>query len=239
MASPAQRHRERELARKIGAASGVGQVLASGAIYDQFLAKLITDMRRLKDIQSTERKIEVKKDLVQEYDSYIDGVLLGSSGAQDEVVSTLCVWNIDAGRFARALEIGAYLLTHGIKLPQRYKRDLPTTLIDEVADSLLGGTAADPKTAFEVADTTERLTHDHDAPDQARAKLFKVMGHAMLALSGVEAATDAPMSDAARLYAERALESFERAIQLNPQVGVKKQIEVLLRRLKNQAENSG
>jgi hypothetical protein len=235
MASPAQRHRERELARARGAATEAGLVVASGAIYDQYLAKLITDMRRLKDIQSTERKIEAKTTIVPEYDDYIDGVLLGGSGAQDEVLATLCIWNIDAGRFARALEIGAYLLTHGIKLPQRYKRDLHTALIDEVADALLLGKVEDPKIAFEIADATDRLTQKFDAPDQARAKLFKVMGGALLSLS----CPGVTETETTLLYAQRALEAFERAVQLFPKVGIKKEIEGLQRRLKNNAGSPG
>lgn len=237
MASPAQRHRERELARKLGATSEAGLLVASGAIYDQFMAKLVIDRRRLHDIQSTERKIEAKTGLVLEYDDYIDGVLKGGTGAQDEVLSTLCIWNIDAGRFARGLEIGAYLLTHGIKLPERYKRSLHTALIDEVADAMLAGKEPDPKKAFEIADTTERLTSSFDAPDQARAKLFKVMGLALTALSLPDGQD--PQTDSTIDYAKRALESFERALKLFSKVGVKKEIEVLQRRLKNYAGNPG
>jgi hypothetical protein len=233
MRSPAQRHRERELAKLIAGSAQAGKVLASGTIYDQMLAKLLTDMRRLKDIQSIERKIEVKATLVAEYDDYIDGVLLGGSGAQDEVVATLCVWNIDVGRFARALEIGAYLIAHGVQLPVRYTRNVQTTLIDEIGGALLAGKVSDSKLMYEIADTTERLTHGHDAPDQARAKLHKAMGMALLQLCGDD------LTENTKAYAERALAQFTRATELNPAAGVKKQIERLQSRLNSFAGSAG
>lgn len=233
MRSPAHRHRERELAKQAAGLPQAGQLVASGTIYDQMLAKLVTDMRRLKDLQSVERKIEVKATLVAEYDDYIDGVLQGNSGAQDEVVATLGVWNIDAGRFARAMEIGAYLLTHRLVLPARYTRNVQTTLIDEIGGALLAGKVEDAKHMYEIADATERLTHDHDAPDQARAKLHKAMGLALQKLSEDAQALNA------RSYAERALSHFVRATELNPSAGVKKQIERLQARLKDSAGTAG
>ncbi|MNW20429.1 hypothetical protein D3C71_2208280 [compost metagenome] len=66
------------------------------------------------------------------------------------------------------------------------------------------------------------------------------MGSALMALSEVAAVLpDASGQAGAGLYDQRALEALQRAMQLNPQAGVKKQIEILQRRVKNQAENPG
>jgi len=45
--------------------------------------KLDDDRRRLKDIQSTERKIDVKREILPDYDDYVAGVLAGNAGVQD------------------------------------------------------------------------------------------------------------------------------------------------------------
>jgi hypothetical protein len=118
-------------------------------------------------------------------------------------------------------------------LPARYSRNVQTTLIDEIGGALLAGKVEDAKLMYEIADTTERLTHDHDAPDQARAKLHKAMGLALQKLSEDGQAPNA------RAYAERALAHFIRATELNASVGVKKQIERLQTRLKDSAGSAG
>ena len=65
--SPALRHRARMLAeRTAGAAEPLG--VTTGNAYDLMLYKLADDRRRLKSIQSVERKIEVKTTLLPDYD---------------------------------------------------------------------------------------------------------------------------------------------------------------------------
>ena len=106
-----------------------------GTAYELQLAQLHQHRLRLKDFQSVEKKIEAKRAMLPEYDPYVDGVLQARPGTQDDVMATVLVWHIDAGNYARALEIAEYALASGIKPPDQYNRNLPTIVQDEVAEA--------------------------------------------------------------------------------------------------------
>lgn len=192
------------------------------------LAQLHAHLRTLKSIQSVERKIDAKRTMLGDFDNYVDGVLEADAGAQDPVVTTLLVWHLDVGNWRQGLQLADYCLRHGLQLPDQYQRDLPTLLLDEVSEAAIAGklAGADALTALAQVDL---LTQDKDAPDQARAKLFKAIGWAAI---GKTATHDV---DAKQLHLEQvqiALPRLQRAIELHAQVGVKKDVERLERRLK-------
>ncbi|MET0322546.1 MAG: phage terminase small subunit, partial [Duganella sp.] len=190
--------------------------MAGASIYELMLVKLHADRRRLKDILSVERKIDVKRELLAEYDAYVDGALVGGRGAQDEVLTNIMVWRIDVGDFAGAMRIGAYALQHGLTMPDQYERTLATVLAEEVAEAALHALKVDPNANVETHQLLEvaTLTDQHDMPDQVRAKLHKAMGYSLLAKDPT----------ASLRYLERALELFDR-------VGVKQDIARLQKQL--------
>lgn len=228
--TPAQRHYARVTAARSSAQASPNGAL-TGSAYELMLAKLADDRRRLKAIQSVERKIEVKRELLPEYDAWIDGALSGGKGAQDDVLATLLVWLIDVGNYERALEIAKYAIAHKLTLPDQYTRDIPTMLIDEFSGAYLNGKLAEnPEQAIAVLSNVGVLTDGADVPDQARAKLHKALGYALLAFVDL-ADKDAIVPTMLR-YAEGAMNNLQRALQLFEHVGVKKDIERLERRLK-------
>lgn len=226
MASPAQLHRMRVLAAKTSAASE-GAPVVVGGIYGQMMAKLTLDARRLHDIQSVERKISVKRELLPEYQAYITGVLEGDSGQPDEVVATLMLWHIDAGLFERGLEIAAYVMRHDLPLPERLKRNAATLLLDEVAGAVAGGAVADADASMAILQRVAVLVDGHDAPDQARAKLHFALGKTLALQAG-------DTLDGQRLeMARAAVAQLKRAVDLFSGIGAKKLIEQLERKIKN------
>lgn len=231
--SPALRHRARMLAeRTAGAAAPQG--VTTGTAYEMMLYKLADDRRRLKSIQSVERKIEIKATLLPDYAQWIDGVLAGGKGAQDDVFATLLVWHIDTGEYERALVMAAYALEHKFTLPDGYSRDIATLMLDEFAEGYLHGKlASDPQHAAQVLGTVEHLTAASDAPDQARAKLHKAIGLAMIAV--LDQADDTNIAPALVAQAETAMGQLKRARALSESCGVKKDMERLERRLKRAA----
>ena len=231
--SPALRHRARMLAeRTAGAAAPQG--VTTGTAYELMLYKLADDRRRLKSIQSVERKIEVKATLLPDYAQWIDGVLAGGKGAQDDVFATLLVWHIDTGEYARALVMAEYALAHKFTLPDTYSRDIATLMLDEFAEGFLHGKlASDPQHAAQVLGTVERLTAASDAPDQARAKLHKAIGLALIAV--LDQADDTDIAPALVAQAETAMAQLKRARALSESCGVKKDMEKLERRIKRAA----
>lgn len=230
--TPAQRHRMRVLVlQQTAQAQGVdAHGATTGTAYELQLAQLHQHRLRLKELQSVEKKIEAKRAILPEYDTYIDGVLEARPGTQDEVLATALIWHIDAGNYQRALQLAEYAIASGMTPPDRYNRDLPTIVQDEVAEAILTGrlTGAD---AIDVAATAMQITRDADTPDQAKAKLYKAAGWAHLRKT---ASHDVNMKERSIKACAAALPLLQRALQLDPRTGVKKDIERLERRLAKQ-----
>lgn len=229
--SPVMRAKLRSQARQVAAADPHGGPASTDA-HQLVLAQLVEHRRRLKDIQSVERKIEAKRAFLPVYDPWIDGTLAGGTGGQDPIVTTVLVWHIDAGNYERALQIARYAVRHQLDLPDQYERSLAVALIDEFGGAALSGKMSSAQ-AREILPQVARLTDDHDAPDQARAKLHKAFGYALLDKTGP---ADVDVDKVNLEDARDALTHLTRALELWDQVGVKKDIERLARRLKNAGE---
>ncbi|UCV02285.1 phage terminase small subunit [Dechloromonas denitrificans] len=217
--SHAKAHFMRTSAAAIGLAEASPDPVRANA-YELMLAKLAQDKRRLHDLQSIERRAEVKTQLLPDYQPWIDGVLEGESGQQDDVLMTVFVWAIDIGNFATALKIGAYAIEHNLVMPDQYKRDVPCVLAEEIADQSLKALAVEQPADLSAIEQTMQLTDGRDMPDQVRAKLQKALGYAQRAAGNLVAARDA----------------LTRALELHDKVGVKKDIERLDTLIKNSAE---
>lgn len=216
--SPAQRHFVSQQAKvEASKAAETGIDMAHANQYELMLMQLLEHKRRLKAIQSIESKIELKKELVGEYDAYIDGVISSGASVQDDVIVTLLLWNIDAGNFSRALTIAEYVLASGMQTSEQHRRDVATIVAEEIADN------AAKKDGLPVSLDNlvgaESLTADHDMPDEVRAKLHKALGTKL---------HEEGLLDSALLH-------LNRALQLHDKCGVKKLIEQIERE-KKQAE---
>ncbi len=216
--SPAMKHRQRVLAARTAAASADTES-AAATVYEQVRMALAKAKMRLKAVQSIERKIELKAQLLPEFDSWVDGVLAGNTGAVDDVLTTVMVWRIDVGDLTGALPLAQYVLRHGLAMPDQYQRTAACLIAEEYADTaeklMAKGEAVDANLLASVLD----MVAEHDMPDEVRGKLHRAFGAAL---------------DAASVFAE-ALAAYERASALNPKAGVKKRIEQLQRLIKNAA----
>jgi len=157
--SPARQHRLRIQAEQ-AAREGGSVRHASG--YDLMLLQLAEDRRRLKGIQSTVKKAEIKVDLLPKYAAWAEGVLAAGGAQQDDVLMYVMLWRIDAGDYAGALEIGRHALRHGWVMPLG-NRNVQTVLAEEMADAaqsaLLAATGFDADLLLQ----TLELTTDQDA----------------------------------------------------------------------------
>lgn len=214
MTSPARAHRLRVEA-ELSAREGGHQQALSG--YNQMLLQLSEDMRRLKGIQSTERKAELKRDMLPKYVPWVAGILAGDGSRQDDVVMNVLIWRIDAGDYYGALEVGRHALKHGWVLPARYNRTTATAIAEEFADAAQRAFVA--KQPFSAALLTQalELVDPHDMPDQSRARLHKSLGYALRENE----------------QAMAAMNHLNRALELDNRCGVKKDIEQLARQLRN------
>ena len=227
MTTPARHHQMRVLAEQAALATpNGGQV--EGSAYELMLAQLYEHRRTLKAIQSVERKIEAKRTMLADFDAWIDGALAGGQGGQDLVLTSVMVWHLDVGNWTRGLQIAEYVLQHGLALPDQYNRDMATLLIDETSTAALAGSLTGPD-ALVVLARVDQMTAGRDAPDQARAKLHKAIGYALM---GKTPTTEPDITTLDMALARRAMDQLQRAHQLFGQVGVKKDMERLERRLK-------
>lgn len=241
--TPAQRHRARVLAAQAQAQSPYG-IEVQGSEYELMLAKLATDKRTLKGIESIQLKCRTKAALLPEYLPWIEGALTNGQGAKDMVLTTVMVWAIDAGAYGLALRMAAYAMQHKLPLPDQYHRGTAALLMDEFSDAYLRGQWTPVRPGTDDAGQTvmlhdgthpaehltavDGLTQGMDAPDQARAKLYKATAYAML--GKVQTAEEAALDDipAETLGAVHAL--LAQALQLDAQSGVKKDIERIERK---------
>lgn len=220
MQSPARRHFERHTAAAQGSQDPVQARLAANQ-YELMLAKLDEDRRRLHAIQSTERKIEVKRELLPDYAAWVDGVIEAATGQQDDVLMTIMLWRIDTGDFAGALQIGRYAIENDLTMPDRFKRDVACLLAEEIADTALRADADTQAGYVTALAECIAITAEADMPDEVRAKLYKAYGYALS-----QGNDDIPPD------LEGALAALNRALQLHDKVGVKKDIEQIERELK-------
>ncbi|MBT0961654.1 phage terminase small subunit [Denitromonas iodatirespirans] len=219
--SPARAHMQHHVAAARASADDgtiADRALATG--YELMLAQLGEHKRRLRDIKSNEAKAEAKAKLLPEYDAYIAAALATDAGGQDDVLSTLMVWHIDAGNYAQAIKIGAYVIRHGLAMPDQYKRDPAGALVEETADAALKAKAAGEPFDVSLLVTLVVMTEPCDMHDEIRAKLHKAIGLTL--------ATD----DADQIDLEAAVKHLTRALELHDKSGVKRDIELIQRRIK-------
>ncbi|MGO1303321.1 MAG: phage terminase small subunit [Sphingomonas parapaucimobilis] len=197
----------------------------------QILLRLRHDLRRLKAIQSIERKGDAKREMLPEYRAWCDHQLecgrmtnghnLGSTGAND-VLPTIMIWSIDTGDWARAIELAEHVIRFDIPLPTRYQRQAAPLIAEEFAEAALKIQARGEAFPVDVLEEVELLTDDADMHDEIRAKLMKAIGTEYARKA--EAALDTPAFAEA---AGRALAPLKRAQDLHGRVGVKVTIQRL------------
>ncbi|MCQ2035166.1 phage terminase small subunit [Stutzerimonas kunmingensis] len=237
--SPAQINQLRKRAALEAAATAPAQTMAGATTYELQLAQLHQDRLRLSQIQSTEGKVALKAQLLPAYVPYVDGVLAGGRGAQDDVLTTVMLWRLDAADYFGALAIGRYVLEHNMTMPDRFQRTTGCLLAEEVAEAALKAQKAGGRFDTQVLIEAEQLTREQDMPDEARAKLHLAIGRALVAdlpednLTGPEDNLTGPEAD----QLETARANIARAIELHGSCGGKKDLERVQRLLKKHADS--
>ena len=227
MTNPCRQHFQRVTAAQQAAVVAPGQTMAESSAYELQMAQLHQHYQQLKGIQSTEGKEELKAKLLPDYAPYVAGVLASGQGAQDEVLTTVMVWRLDAGDYLGGLEIAAYVLKHGLTMPDRFARKTGCLVAEEIAEAALKALKAGGTFDIGVLAEADRLTAGEDMPDEVRAKL-------MLALGRVAAAqVDPDKPNPADVHSLEAARHFlTRALELHDKCGGKRDLELVDRQLK-------
>lgn len=178
------------------------QDMRDSSSYSKIELQFATHQRYLSNINSKEKTLEAKAELLADYQGYIDGVLASGVGTQDDILMSLMVWHGDVGNIDDALDIATYAVEHGLEMPMNYKRNVQTTITDLVSDYAL---AKPEQVSVEQLEDTLALVADADMADEATAKLHRALG---------EALSEDDLS--------KAITHLERAIELDASVGAKK-----------------
>lgn len=215
--SPAKRHLQRVEAEEAAMRAAGGNLMEGTPIYQQTLLQLATDRARLKQIQSGKAKGQLKAALLPTYDAYIEGVLAADAGGQDDVVSTLMLWNIDAGLYGPALDIAAYVLAHGLTMPDRFERTAGCVVAEEIGIAALNALKTGAAFDLGVLNRAVEVTKGHDMPDQVRARLLLARARCLLPPGSEETPPNAE-------DVGQAVEDLREAIRLHDSCGGKEDL---------------
>lgn len=187
--------------------------------YEQHLMQLNSDKNRLKNIQSKQNKVELKRQLLPNYKPYLHGILEVKPGVQDAVVTEMLVWSIDVGEYDFALDLAEYVLEHGLKLPDRFERSEACFITEDIADEFLKVLKTDVSIDITVLERLESLITDEsldkskrDMPDEVKAKLYLALGKAEMRLITGEQLVDL-------VHATRARDFLDQACKLDDKCG--------------------
>ncbi|WP_336005397.1 phage terminase small subunit [Acinetobacter pittii] len=199
-------------------AAEFGTMLNTNA-YEQQLLQLNSDKNRLKNIQSKQNKIELKRQLLPNYKPYVEGILEVKPGVQDTVITEILVWAIDIGDYEFALDIAEYVLEHGLKLPDRFERSEACFITEDIADEFLKTLKTDVAVDITVLERLEQLITDEtlaqskrDMPDEVKAKLYLALGKTEMRFVTGEELVDL-------VHATRARDFLDQACKLDDKCG--------------------
>lgn len=244
MSSPFRRHKQRVLGIMSGTVAPETarttelrepeRTTPAGQEYAALRVLLHDNLRTLSDIASHEARVPVKVEMARAFAPWIEGVLAAEGqAAQDEILVTNLVWAIDYRDFDYALRLASHAIRHGLAMPEKFTRTPACYLAEEVAT--IANAEFDAVNLDHLL-AVQHLIDGHDMHDAVRAKLLKAIGrrYARRAEEFDPAADNAPAGGKAG-YVETALENLRRALQLDANVGVKKDIERLEREAKKLA----
>lgn len=191
--------------------------------YEQQLLQLNQDRLRLKNMQSDQLRIEFKKQNIAHYLPYVQGILAVKPKVQDEVMTEIMVWAIDIADYNLALELADYVLSAGLKLPDRFGRSEACFITESISEQVIKQLKNDEMVDIGILQRLERLINDEklsvevrDMPDEAKAKLYLALGRTSLKLQ----------------YYQDAKNYLQQAIDLHEHCGGKTDLNNALKQLK-------
>lgn len=178
----ARNHFLRVLAEKSAKADAFGATRQDASVYQLQLAELKNDKSLLSHIKSDESRAEAKAKLIPKYLPYVEGILAANQKVEDEIVTTIMLWCLDAGMFDLGLKIAVFALAHGLDMPDSFSRDTPSIVAEEIANTALSKLKAGDVFDLNILLQAEQLTESYDLHDPIRAKLYCAIGKIFLSV---------------------------------------------------------
>ena len=213
-----QKHQAKEAAEKAAEFGAMQDMTA----FELQMMQLNNDRQRLKQIQSTDAKVVLKKALLPNHLPYVEGILEADKSIQDEIFMTMLVWCIDVGDYEKALQLSEFALRHNMIMPDAFKRNTATYAVETIAEAFLKQLKTNAVVDISVLQQVDALIQHPDfdptildMPNQAKAKLYVALGKATVKLIQ---STDEP-SDADLVLAQSAQHYLSHAYDLDEKCG--------------------
>ena len=178
---------------------------------------LRNDLTILKNFDGTPRKVAYKQERIDHYLPWVLGLIEGDQGHEDRILSYMLVWTIDIGDIRRFLKIAAYMQKHDLKPP--FETKLPSFISDNARDNM-------DTLSLEDAEAIALFIADQDVQENSHASFLRLLGEKILSGREPTAISNDDLSDV-----ERVIGYWETAVQLDSNVGIKKKLEQLQKRV--------
>lgn len=166
---------------------------------------LAEDLERIADINSRELRQQLKRDeLLPKYLPYVQRYRDSGLNHPNPVLMQVLVWLFDTAQFEQGLELAEFAIAQGQELPERFRRDVPTFVADEVIEWAEAEHKAGRNPEPYVSHLLPRVDGEWQLFERIPARYHKLLG--ILALEREEWAT--------------AITHFDRATELYPEIGV-------------------
>ncbi|MFW2037791.1 phage terminase small subunit [Acinetobacter ursingii] len=218
----ARKHYQQHQAKSAAETAAEFGTMQNTNAYEQQLMQLNSDKNRLKNIQSKQNKVELKRQLLPNYKPYIQGILEVKPGVQDAVVTEILVWAIDIDEYDFALDLAEYVLKYGLKLPDRFERSEACFITEDIAEAFLKVMKTDvvisEKDFYQLYRLDDLINDEslesskRDMPDEVKAKLYLALGKANMRFITGESELDFA-------YAAHAQNFLEKAVKLDDKCG--------------------
>ncbi|MFK3970191.1 phage terminase small subunit [Pseudomonas sp. NPDC087358] len=94
---------------------------------------LAVDLERIAAIKPHELRQQLKRDeLLPKYQEYVQRYRDSGLSFPNSVLVYVLIWLFDTGEFDKGLELADFAMSQGQPLPERFNRDIPTFVADEV-----------------------------------------------------------------------------------------------------------
>jgi archaellum component FlaC len=179
------------------------------------LAASIDEMLNVEDIE--DRKA-YKAEAIVKLEAFVNGYVSSAAKYPNIVAVWFMIWLFDLGDIARALPLALHLAKQKIhNMPTRFKSEIETFICDQMYDWAKAKLDANKSAGPYLDDLIKAI-------ESEKWKLSDIVHGKMYAMHGKH--LDAIAED------EAALKAYEKAMELNPRAGVKKNIERLRAKLK-------
>ena len=143
------------------------------------LVALEADLVRLREIQSHQRRNEVKKaELLPRYRAYLVELVASLQPRTPAIIVRNLIWAMDTGDIVWAMTLGKFAVAHNLPTPDGFRRDIRNLFVGDMATLAIQHADADPAFQAGFIRSLDMEARRWDLIDEVRADLCKASAQA-------------------------------------------------------------